>query len=132
MDLSRNHPNCDIKIRPVKFDRSVEFDRALITGQIGWKFTEITFVCLPVHSMAAWSNLVVIISKDLHPIRPVKFDWLVEFDRPLITGQIGWKFTEITFVCLPGRIGYHLSGFTPKLSGSQILSPPRSNSTGQI
>ena len=30
------------------------------------------------------------ISMDLHPIRPV------EFDRALITGQIGWKFTEIT------------------------------------
>ena len=26
---------------------------------------------------------------DLHPIR------LVEFDRALNTGQIGWKFTEI-------------------------------------
>ena len=52
--------------------RPVEFDRALITGQIGWKFTEITFVCLPVHSMAAWSNLVVIISMDLHPIQPVE------------------------------------------------------------
>ena len=61
----------------------VEFDWALNTGQIGWKFTEITFVCLPVHSMAAWSNLVVIISMDLLPI------WPVEFDRALITGQIG-------------------------------------------
>ena len=60
MDL---HP-----IQPVKFDR------ALNTGQIGWKFTEITFVCLPVHSMPAWSNLVVIISMDLHPIQPVEFD----------------------------------------------------------
>ena len=61
----------------------VEFDWPLNTGQIWWKFTEITFVCLPVHSMAAWSNLVVIISMDLLPIRPV------EFDRALITGQIG-------------------------------------------
>ena len=43
------------------------------TGQNGLKFTEITFVCLPVHSMATWSNLVVIISMDLHPIRPVEF-----------------------------------------------------------
>ena len=34
--------------------RLVKFDQALNTGQIGWKFTEITFVCLPVHSMAAW------------------------------------------------------------------------------
>ena len=90
----------------------VEFDRALITGQIGCKFTEITFVCLPVHSMATWSNLVVIISMDLHPIRPV------EFDRALITGQIGCKFSEITFVCLPGRIGYHLSEFTPNLTSN--------------
>ena len=48
--------------------RPVEFDRALNSGQIGWKFTEITFVCLPVHSMPAWLNLVVIISMDLHPI----------------------------------------------------------------
>ena len=39
--------------------------------------------------MPAWSNLVVIISMDLHPIRPVKFDWA------LITGQIGCKSTEI-------------------------------------
>ena len=54
--------------------RPVEFDWALNTGQIGWKFTKITFVYLPVHSMAAWSNLVVIISMDLHPIRPVEFD----------------------------------------------------------
>ena len=34
--------------------------------------------------------LVVIISMDLHPILPVKFDWAK------ITGQIGWEFTEIT------------------------------------
>ena len=32
---------------------------------------------------------LVIISMDLHPIRPVKFDRLVEFDWALITGQIG-------------------------------------------
>ena len=36
-------------------------------------------------TLHAWSNLVVIISMDLHPIqiRPV------EFDQALITGQIG-------------------------------------------
>ena len=34
MDL---HP-----IRPVEFNRSVKFDRALNTGQIGWKFNENT------------------------------------------------------------------------------------------
>ena len=33
--------------------------------------------------MPAWSNLVVIISMDLHPVQPVEFDWA------LITGQIG-------------------------------------------
>ena len=39
---------------------SVEFDRALNTGQIGWKFTEITlYACL-----VEWG----IISMDLHPI----------------------------------------------------------------
>ena len=58
MDL---HP-----IQPVKFDR------ALITGQIGWKFTEITLYACLVECMPAWSNLVVIISMDLHPIRPVE------------------------------------------------------------
>ena len=67
MDL---HP-----IRPVKFNR------ALITGQIGWKFTEITLYGCLVKCMPAWLNLVVIISMDLHPIRPV------EFDRALITGN---------------------------------------------
>ena len=59
---------------------------------------------------------------DLHPIRPVKFD------RALITGQIGWKFTEIDagrFGCksieitLPvkGFGGHNLNGFTPNLTG---------------
>ena len=43
---------------------------------------------------------------DLHPIRPVKFDWA------LITGHIGWKFIGIT---LPGQIGY-LSEFDQHLS----------------
>ena len=73
----------------------VEFDRAWNTGQIGWKF----IVCLP------WSNCVssqwiqlASISMDLLPIQPF------EFDRALITGKNGCKFTEITFVCLPGRI----------------------------
>ena len=51
---------------------------------------------------------------DLHPIRPV------EFDQALITGQIGWKFTEITlYACLVEFNGHNLNGFTP-------------NSTGQI
>ena len=88
---------------------------------IGCKFTGITFVCLPVHSMAAWLNLVVLISMDLHPIRPVKFD------RALNTGQIGWKFTGNTLYAslvelgiIPmNSTGIYLNGFTP-------------NSTGQI
>ena len=67
-----------------------QFDRAWNTAQNGCKFTEITFVCLPVHSMAAWLNLVVLISMDLLPIRLVEFDWAWN------TGQIGLKFTEIT------------------------------------
>ena len=62
--------------------RLVEFDRALITGQIGQKFTEITLYACLVECMPALSNLVVIISMDLHPIQPV------EFDQVLITGQI--------------------------------------------
>ena len=61
----------------------VEFNRALITGQIGWKFTEITLYACLVECTPAWSNLVGIISMDLHPIWPVEFDWA------LITGQIG-------------------------------------------
>ena len=71
---------------------------------------------MPLHCTPAWSNLVVIISMDLHPIRQVEFDRAskgfnrqcnlneftpnltgrirpaiqpVEFDRALITGQIG-------------------------------------------
>ena len=45
---------------------------------------------------------------DLHPIRRVKFD------QALITGQIGWKFTEITlYACLVKFGGYNLNGFTP-------------------
>ena len=45
--------------------------------------------------MPAWSNLVVIISMDLHPIRLVEFDWA------LITGQIRCKYIEITlYACL--------------------------------
>ena len=58
----------------------VEFDRALITGQIGCKFIEINRHLKPLHCMPAWLNLVVIISMDLLPIQPV------EFDRALITG----------------------------------------------
>ena len=63
--------------------RPVEFDQALITGQIGEKFIEINQHLKPLHCMPAWSNLVVIISMDLHPIQPVEFDWA------LITAQIG-------------------------------------------
>ena len=64
--------------------------------------------------MAAWSNLVVIISMDLHPIQPV--DWA------LITGQIGWKFTEITYyACLVKFGGHNLNGFTPNLTGHKLL-----------
>ena len=59
------------------------------------------------------------ISMDLHPIRPVEFDWA------LITGQIGWKFTEITlYACLVklgiisvNLTGIYLNGFTPNLTG---------------
>ena len=45
---------------------------------------------------------------------------LVEFDWALITGQIGWKFTEITlYACLVEFGGHNLNGFTPNLT-SQI------------
>ena len=81
--------------------RLVEFDRALITGQIGCKSTEINWHLKPLHCMPAWSNLVVIISMDLHPIQPVEFDRSVEFDRVLITGQIGCKSTEINWHLKP-------------------------------
>ena len=41
-------PNLTSNLCPVEFDRSnFKFDRALNTGQIGWKFTEITlYACL--------------------------------------------------------------------------------------
>ena len=43
---------------------------------------------------------------------PVKFDWA------LITGQIGWKFTEITlYACLVKFGGHNLNGFTPNSTG---------------
>ena len=55
---------------------------------------------------------------DLHPIQPV------EFDQALITGQIGWKFIEITlYPCLVelsisvNSTGIYLNGFTPNLTG---------------
>ena len=64
--------------------RPVEFKRALNTGQIGWKFTEITFVCLPVHSMAAWLKAL-----DLNGFTPNS------------TGQIGCKSIEIEAITLP-------------------------------
>ena len=60
-----------------------------------------------------------LISVDLLPIRPVKFD------RALNTGQIGWKFTEITlYPCLVelgiipmNSTGIYLNGFTPNSTG---------------
>ena len=105
----------------------VEFDWALITGHIGWKFIEITLYpclvelgisvnstgiylngftpnstgrirpvelgwigCKSIEIDAGWMPLTGnAISMDLHPIRPVEFDQSVEFDRALITGQIG-------------------------------------------
>ena len=43
---------------------------------------------LRLHSMAAWSNLVVIISMDLHPIRPVESQWIyTQFDWSNSTGH---------------------------------------------
>ena len=45
-------------------------------------------------------------------IQPVEFDWA------LITGQIGWKFTEITlYACLVEFGGHNLNGFTPNSTG---------------
>ena len=92
----------------------VEFNQAWNTGKTGCKFTEITFVCLPVHSMATWSNLVVIISMDLLPIRPVKFQIWPGMKYWSNWVEIHWDY----IVCLPGRIGYHLNGFTPNLTSN--------------
>ena len=50
-----------------------------ILVKLGWK-------SLRLHSMATWSNLVVKISMDLLPIRPVEFNRLAEFDRAWNTG----------------------------------------------
>ena len=78
--------------------RPVEFDRALNTGQIGWKF----IVCLPGQI----------------GYHPNEFNWHLsqwiysQFNQALNTGQIGWKF----IVCLPGRIGYHPNEFNWHLS----------------
>ena len=53
-----------------------------------------------------------------------QFDRLVEFDRALNTGQIGWKFTENSlYACLVEFGGHNLNGFTPN-------STSQSNSTG--
>ena len=65
-----------IEIMTTKFDQSnltggIEFDPP---PQIGWKSIEIDagrFGCKFIEiTLHAWSNLVVIISMDLHPIRP--------------------------------------------------------------
>ena len=74
-NLNGLHP-----IRLVEFDQSnFKFDWALNTGQIGWKFTEITlYACLvelgvnPLRLNCLLKALVVIISMDLHPIQPVE------------------------------------------------------------
>ena len=96
------------RIRPVEFRcKFIEID----AGWSGCKFIEIT--------LHAWSNLVVIISMDLQPIRPV------EFDQAWNTGQIGLKFTEITLYAslvelgiIPmNSTGIYLNGFTPNLTG---------------
>ena len=103
-----------------------QFDQYFMPGRIrlgmkywqnGCKFTEITFVCLPVHSMATWSNLVVIISMDLHPI------WLVEFDQAWNTGQIGCKFTEITLYACLVKLGIISVDLHPIWVGGKFYPP---------
>ena len=75
-----------------------QFEQYFRPGQIGYHSNEFT----PILSSISC---------------PVKFQiWLVEFNRPWNTAQIGLKFTEIIFVCLPDRIGYHSNEFTPILS----------------
>ena len=100
---------------PVKFQIwLVEFNRPWNTAQIGLKFTEIIFVCLP-DRIGYHSNEFTPILSSISC--PVKFQIRpVEFDRPWNTAQIGLKFTEIIFVCLPDQIGYHSNEFTPILS----------------
>ena len=96
-----------------------------ILVKLGWN-------SLRIHCMPPWSNWVssqwiqlASISMDLLPIWLVEFDRSnLKFDRAWNTGQIGWKFTEITFVCLPNQIGYHPSDSHPIWGGNQILSPP--------
>ena len=109
--------------------RLVEFDRALNTGQIGWKF----IVChLPgrIGYHPNEFNWHLSISMDLLPIR------LVEFNRALNTGQIGWKFTEITFVCLPVHSmaawlkALDFNGFTPNSTGRMPLTGNECNLNG--
>ena len=81
------------------------------------------------HCMPPWLNWVssqwiqlASISMDLLPIQ------LVKFDQAWNTGKNGCKFTEITFVCLPNRIGHHLSDFYPIWGGVKFY-PPQSNLT---
>ena len=49
-----------------------QFNRSNLTGHE--ILVKMGVNSLPVHSIAIWSNLVVIISMDLLPIRPVEFD----------------------------------------------------------
>ena len=118
-----------IKFYPPGWILPVKFDRAWNIGKNGCKFTEITFVfCL--------------IKLGIIPVIPTQFEggikfyppgWIqpVKFDRAWNIGKNGCKFTEIPFVCLANRIGYHPSDSHPIWGGDQILSPWL-NFTGQI
>ena len=92
----------------------MKFDWARNTAQNGSKFTGITFVCLPDRIGYHPNEFTPILSSISCPvefeIQPVEFDWARN------TAQNGSKFTGITFVCLPDRIGYHPNEFTPILS----------------
>ena len=95
----------------------VEFDRALNTGQIGWKFTEITLYAsliklsiIPVDLHPIWGGSNSICPGRIWPGIKYWSNWV----------EIHWNY----IVCLPDRIEYHPSWFTPNLRGAQILSTP--------
>ena len=87
-----------LPIWPVEFDRSVKFDQALNTGQIGCKF----IVCLPGRI----------------GYHPNEFNWHLsqwiysQFDRSNLTGQIGCKSIEITLP-VKGHISVNLHNLHP-------------------
>ena len=101
-----------------------KFDRAYITGQIGWKLTEITFYACLVK--------LGIISVDLHPIwlgGQILYPWSNLTGHKLLVKLGG---NSLRLHCMPAWSNWVSSQwiYTQFEGGSNSI--PQSNSTGQI